>query len=229
MRDLGAAVPPAGMPGGHSAEPAPEVEAGAAASALRTLPVGRRTTVARPAPQPSGPDGPFAQRPPRRTARSQGARRLAGVVSMAFVAMLALATSVPSLSLLTPEEVQAMALAQAATSTLKDGQRVDISGNALAAGVGREDYQAQTIEEYAQAAGIRAEATFTNNPSARSSGRSRSASTSATDSATAIARGARRTTAGRTSTRGSARRSRRSPTASWSSRRMPAGRSASSR
>ncbi|WP_234660744.1 M23 family metallopeptidase [Agromyces marinus] len=152
------------MPGGHSAEPAPEVEAGAAASALRTLPVGRRTTVARPAPQPSGPDGPFAQRPPRRTARSQGARRLAGVVSMAFVAMLALATSVPSLSLLTPEEVQAMALAQAATSTLKDGQRVDISGNALAAGVGREDYQAQTIEEYAQAAGIRAEATFTNNP-----------------------------------------------------------------
>jgi murein DD-endopeptidase MepM/ murein hydrolase activator NlpD len=82
---------------------------------------------------------------------------------MGFAALLAVATSVPSLSLLTAEDVQAMALGST-THTHVDGQTVEITGNALAAPVGRESYQAQTIEEYAAAAGIRAEATFTNNP-----------------------------------------------------------------
>ncbi|GAA2037346.1 hypothetical protein GCM10009819_22420 [Agromyces tropicus] len=139
---------------------------GAAEASARRLPVGRRTpndrrVPDRPAPAPSG--APFdGTRPPGRGARRGTMRRLSGVIAMGFVAMLALATSVPALSLLTPEEVQAMALTQ--TYTTRDGQRVDISGNALAADVDREVYQTQTIEEYAQAAGIRAEATFTNNP-----------------------------------------------------------------
>ncbi|WP_353815960.1 M23 family metallopeptidase [Agromyces sp. SYSU T00266] len=136
------------------------------ASAHRA-PVGRRTPADRRAPQrPEGrpEDGPFTSKSaPARNRKRALTTRFASVVAMGFVAMLAVATSVPSLSLLTPAEVQAMALSQT-TGTTPDGQRVDISGGTLAAGVGREDYQAQTIEEYAQAAGIRAEATFTNNP-----------------------------------------------------------------
>ncbi|MGR0320913.1 peptidoglycan DD-metalloendopeptidase family protein [Agromyces sp. ZXT2-3] len=139
----------------------------AAASAHRT-PVGRRTPADRRAPQrPDGrPEaGPFSSKPaPRRSLRRTVTTRLASVVAMGFVAMLAVATSVPSLSLLTPEEVQAMALSQNAGTATLDGQRVDISGGTLAAGIDREDYQAQTIEEYAQAAGIRSAPTFTNNP-----------------------------------------------------------------
>lgn len=88
--------------------------------------------------------------------------RFASTVAMGFVALLAVATSVPSLSLLSPADVQAMALSETQVSI--DGQRVDITGGAATASVGREGYQAQTIEEYARAAGIRPEATFTNNP-----------------------------------------------------------------
>ncbi|WP_353827893.1 M23 family metallopeptidase [Agromyces sp. SYSU T0242] len=137
------------------------------ASAGHRMPVGRRTPADRRAPQGpvTRPEAarPSAARAPRRSARRAVTTRMAGVVAMGFVALLALATSVPSLSLLTPAEVQAMALAQT-TRTTVDGQRVDISGGALAGGIEREGYEAQTIEEYAQAAGIRAEATFTNNP-----------------------------------------------------------------
>ena len=57
-----------------------------------------------------------------------------------------------------------MCIRDSTTTTSIDGQRVEITGDALAASIGREVYQAQTIEEYAAAAGIRAEATFTNNP-----------------------------------------------------------------
>ena len=89
--------------------------------------------------------------------------RFASTVAMGFVALLAVATSVPSLSLLSPADVQAMALSETTVVPL-DGQRVDITGEAAPAAIGREDYQAQTIEEYARAAGIRPKATFTNNP-----------------------------------------------------------------
>ncbi len=105
-----------------------------------------------------------ASRPPARrgSLRKAIVSRSISLVAMGFAAMLAIATSVPSLSLLTPEDVQAMALNSPAGTV--DGQRVDITGGASAAGVGREKYQAQTIEEYAAAAGIRPEATFTNDP-----------------------------------------------------------------
>lgn len=83
---------------------------------------------------------------------------------MSFAALLAVATSVPSLSLLTPADVQALALESGATTDAPDAQRVEITGGALAQSVDREGYKAQSIEEYAKAAGIRAEATFTNNP-----------------------------------------------------------------
>ena len=89
--------------------------------------------------------------------------RIVSTVAMSFAAMLAVATSVPSLSLLSPADVQAMALSNTTVTTI-DGQRVEIAGGTLAASVDREGYQHQTIEEYARAAGIRPEATFTNNP-----------------------------------------------------------------
>ncbi|WP_430648058.1 peptidoglycan DD-metalloendopeptidase family protein [Agromyces sp. GXS1127] len=166
-REVDAAVEARAESRTRPSDVAGSAERAAAASAHRA-PVGRRTPADRRAPQ--RPDarpeaGPFSSKPaPRRSLRRTVTTRLASVVAMGFVAMLAVATSVPSLSLLTPEEVQAMALSQTAGTTALDGQRVDISGGTLAAGIGREDYQAQTIEEYAQAAGIRAEATFTNNP-----------------------------------------------------------------
>lgn len=83
---------------------------------------------------------------------------------MSFAALLAVATSVPSLSLLSPADVQAMALDRQMTGTAP-GQSVEITGDALAQTVQRDGYETQTIEEYAIAAGIRPEATFTNNPS----------------------------------------------------------------
>lgn len=134
-----------------------------AASARRAAGESRATgrqaaAVARPAASPSQPARPAQRRARNRT------RSIASVIAMGFAAMLAVATSVPSLSLLTPAEVQAMALEGAGTTTI-DGQRVQINDGVLAQGVDSEGYKTQTIEEYAEAAGIRAEATFTNNPS----------------------------------------------------------------
>ena len=82
---------------------------------------------------------------------------------MSFVALLAVATTIPSLSLLSPADVQALALANSSGSTL-DGQRLSLDGDIVAQTVQREGYEHQTIAEYAQAAGIRAEGDFTNNP-----------------------------------------------------------------
>jgi len=83
---------------------------------------------------------------------------------MSFAALLAVATSVPSLSLLTPADVQAMALEQANVYG-EDGQHVVISGGVLATqNVQSEGYESQTVQEYAEAAGIRADSDFINNP-----------------------------------------------------------------
>jgi hypothetical protein len=97
-------------------------------------------------------------------ARRSGAK-LTSLVAMGFAAMLAVATSVPSLSLLSSDDVQAMALT-GTDSGREAGQTLDTSGDAIAATqqLGLESYKSQSIAEYAAAAGIRAEATFTNNP-----------------------------------------------------------------
>ncbi|MBM7503298.1 peptidoglycan DD-metalloendopeptidase family protein [Agromyces aurantiacus] len=119
----------------------------------------RRSSVERPA----GGAASVSKPAPRRSVRRAVTTRIVSTVAMGFAAMLAIATSVPSLSLLSPEDVQALALSNAAGTTV-DGQRVDIAGGTLAASVDRQDYEHQTLEEYARAAGIRPEATFTNNP-----------------------------------------------------------------
>lgn len=159
---------------GPSADEAPNFVAGAAVSrrssreattsrdastsrnAARTVAPARRSgpqAAARPAPRPA------ASAPRRR----RGARQLASLVAMSFAALLAVATTIPSLSLLTPEDVQALAMADSIGMT-QDGQRVEIDGDIVAQSVQREGYEHQSMEEYARAAGIRAEADFINNP-----------------------------------------------------------------
>lgn len=94
----------------------------------------------------------------------RAAARVTSLVAMSFAALLAVATSVPSLSLLSSADVQAMALASSESGRLA-GQTLDTSGDAIASPqLGLESYKSQSIEEYAAAAGIRPEATFTNNP-----------------------------------------------------------------
>ena len=107
-------------------------------------------------------------RPSARPAASAPRRRRTGgrvvsMVAMSFAALLAVATTIPSLSLLTPADVQALALSNYGTDSL-DGQRVVLNGDIVAQSMQREGYESQTIQEYAQAAGIRAESDFTNNP-----------------------------------------------------------------
>ncbi|WP_448808444.1 peptidoglycan DD-metalloendopeptidase family protein [Agromyces bauzanensis] len=95
--------------------------------------------------------------------RGRGRRFGASLVAMSFAALLAVATTIPSLSLLSAADVQALALSGGDAPGL-DGQRVELNGDIVAQSIQREGYESQTIEEYARAAGIRPEATFTNNP-----------------------------------------------------------------
>lgn len=98
-----------------------------------------------------------------RSSRRRAAGRLVSMVAMSFVALLAVATTIPSLSLLTAADVQALALSSTGGPGL-EGQRVELNGDIVAQSIQREGYETQTIEEYARAAGIRPEASFTNNP-----------------------------------------------------------------
>lgn len=126
---------------------------------------GARRSTAREASAPpatAGSPKPSAKRRGSRAGRV--ARMSSGFAAMSFAALLAVATSVPSLSLLSPADVQAMAL-ERATIGSEPGQQVEITGGTLAQTVQRDGYETQTIDEYARAAGIRPEATFTNNPS----------------------------------------------------------------
>jgi murein DD-endopeptidase MepM/ murein hydrolase activator NlpD len=101
---------------------------------------------------------------PSVTGRRRGTvRAVSSLVAMSFAALLAVATTIPSLSLLSPADVQAMAYTDAAGTTI-DGQHVTIDGAIVAQSVQREGYESQTVEEYARAAGIRAEGDFINNP-----------------------------------------------------------------
>jgi murein DD-endopeptidase MepM/ murein hydrolase activator NlpD len=126
-----------------------------------TTPPGRRRGAAdahAPAAGAASTPGAARTSPARRRARG-----LASIVAMSFVAMLAVTTTIPALSLLSEDDVQALALSHGGGDSI-DGQSLAI-GDVAAPSIDREGYASQTIEEYAEAAGIRAEATFTNNPS----------------------------------------------------------------
>lgn len=150
---------------GRSSDTTPTAPAPSRRAAQRPEPARES---ARPATQARRSAPRVAPRPAPRPAASAPRRRrvtrqLASLVAMSFAALLAVATTIPSLSLLTPEDVQALALSD--TSGFgRDGQRVTINGDVVAQSVQREGYEHMSMAEYAAAAGIRAEADFINNP-----------------------------------------------------------------
>ncbi|WP_395244476.1 peptidoglycan DD-metalloendopeptidase family protein [Agromyces sp. MMS24-K17] len=153
LRDPG----PTSVPGGRR-RAGEASDAGTAPAPTASRPTGRR-----------GAEAPPTEARAARVAasgRPVGGRRanraVRAVAALGFAALLAVATSVPALSLLTPDDVQALALT--ASLTAGDGQRMVVGDELALPGVDNEGYKHQTIQEYAEAAGIRAEATFTNNP-----------------------------------------------------------------
>ncbi|MDH6235654.1 M23 family metallopeptidase [Cryobacterium sp. CG_9.6] len=84
------------------------------------------------------------------------------VAAMAFVALMAVSTSLPAQALLSSADVQASAQAAQQTSN-KGAQTLDLAGSDTIT-VERDGYSSSTIAEVAAASGIRLEASFTNNP-----------------------------------------------------------------
>ncbi|PPL16611.1 peptidoglycan DD-metalloendopeptidase family protein [Microterricola pindariensis] len=113
-----------------------------------------------------GPRASSAPSAPRATARSitrRVATKTTVVLAMGFVALMAVATSVPAEALLTADDVKAAALIAKMPSKSEPGQSVIASG-ADSITVQADDYETATIAEAAAASGIRMEATFVNNP-----------------------------------------------------------------
>ncbi len=85
-------------------------------------------------------------------------------VAMAFVALMAVSTSLPAEALLSSADVQAAAHAALQKPNSEPAQTLTMSGGADVISVQRDGYESKTIAEVAAASGIRLEATFTNNP-----------------------------------------------------------------
>jgi len=86
------------------------------------------------------------------------------VVAMAFVALMAISTSVPAEALLSSADVQAAAFQASRPAQSGPAQSLDLAGGTDTISVERDGYQSKTIAEVAAASGIRMEATFTNDP-----------------------------------------------------------------
>ena len=108
---------------------------------------------------------------PRRTAPSRPlgssmrkrAAKGASILAMSFVALMAVATSLPAEALLSAQDVQASALQAQRVLPAEDIQSIDLAdGDTLT--VERDGYESSSIAEVAAASGIRLEDTFTNNP-----------------------------------------------------------------
>lgn len=111
------------------------------------------------------------QSAPRSTAASSSTRsrtrriatKTSAMFAMGFVALMAVATSVPAEALLTADDVKAAAQIAKMPSTTEPGQSVIASGSDSIT-VQTDGYETATIAEAAAASGIRMEATFDNNP-----------------------------------------------------------------
>ncbi len=129
-------------------------------ASLPDLPRPRAIATAAPAAAPK-----FAQN--AKPANGLG-RRLAttgfSFVAMAFVALMAVSTSLPAEALLSSADVQAAARASLQTPNSEPAQTLTMSGGTDVISVQRDGYESKTIAEVAAASGIRLEATFTNNP-----------------------------------------------------------------
>ncbi|RZU66648.1 murein DD-endopeptidase MepM/ murein hydrolase activator NlpD [Microterricola gilva] len=148
----------------------------------RTAPVPgpRRRSTAAPADSDATPSAPSASAPsaqaqaqaPAAPASNKASalrplgRRIVAktsvVVAMGFVALMAVATSVPAEALLTADDVKAATLLAQSSSSNEPGQSIVASGDSIT--VQTDGYETSTIAEAAAASGIRMEATFVNNP-----------------------------------------------------------------
>ncbi|TFC96026.1 MULTISPECIES: M23 family metallopeptidase [Cryobacterium] len=86
------------------------------------------------------------------------------MVAMAFVALMAVSTSLPAEALLSSADVQAAAQVAQQSTRNEPAQTLAMDGGADTISVERDGYQSKTVAEVAAASGIRMEATFTNNP-----------------------------------------------------------------
>lgn len=134
-------------------------------------PRARRAAAAKPAAKPRATSRPAATaRPPRIARKRRITTKIFAGAAMGFVALMAVATSVPANALLTAEDV-ATSVAAASQAELGDGnglstqasQSLDSEGSAELTFT-RDDYTTSTVEEAAAAMGIRPANTFTNNP-----------------------------------------------------------------
>jgi murein DD-endopeptidase MepM/ murein hydrolase activator NlpD len=113
---------------------------------------------------------PAAPRPSGIARKRRITTKIFAGAAMGFVALMAVATSVPANALLTAEDV-ATSVAEASQAELGDGnglsnqasQSLDSEGSAELTFT-RDDYTTSTVEEAAAAMGIRPANTFTNNP-----------------------------------------------------------------
>lgn len=126
---------------------------------------GRRLAAPAFRPSPAAPTAPPTARvrPAGARARLKATKGLS-VVAMAFVALMAVSTSLPAEALLSSADVQAAAFNAQRSSTSEPAQSLALTGGTDTISVARDGYKAQSIAEYAAASGIRMEATFTNNP-----------------------------------------------------------------
>ncbi|WP_146066029.1 M23 family metallopeptidase [Cryobacterium sp. Y82] len=114
---------------------------------------------------------PAGALPHRRTTRPrplgstmrQRAAKGASILAMSFVALMAVATSIPAEALLSSQDVQASVLESQRVPTTENMQSMDLAGGDTVTVV-RDGYKSSTIAEVAEASGIRMEDTFTNNP-----------------------------------------------------------------
>jgi len=102
-------------------------------------------------------------RPAGDRARTMATKSLT-VAAMAFVALMAVSTSLPAEALLSSADVQAAAFDAQRSTNGEPAQMLARASGTDNITVNRDGYKAQTIAEVAAASGIRMEATFTNNP-----------------------------------------------------------------
>lgn len=103
---------------------------------------------------------------PRVQSRAGGvAAKGVTIAAMAFVALMAVSTSLPAEALLSSADVQAAA-AQGAPRAVKlaAAQSLPLAGGTDTITVQRDGYESKSVAEMAAASGIRMEATFTNDP-----------------------------------------------------------------
>jgi len=86
------------------------------------------------------------------------------IVTMAFVALMAVSTSLPAEALLSSSDVRAAALEATMPVSTEPAQTINLANGTDTITVEQDSYQAQSIAEVAAASGIRLENTFSNNP-----------------------------------------------------------------